>query len=100
MIDPKFRENDLEGDILILFNHEFNAKSSALAYAFPCEFHPKSYRPILGLVVFNWKNMKNFSNWALTEHFNTLVHEIHHVLGFAELFFGNYNIKWDGQPLK
>lgn len=93
MVDPKIRNTPLNGDILLYFNHEINSKFSAIAYAFPCESDLFSFRTIVGQVVFNWSYMKNFSKWSIEEHFLTMVHEMHHVLGFSEQFFYKQIVK-------
>ncbi|CDW53299.1 leishmanolysin superfamily [Trichuris trichiura] len=96
---PDLKENDYtrgveNTDLIIIMDASDRGSctdsSSTLAHASPCELHPKTYRPIKGLVVICSGKVQQ-QGLNLISTVSTLIHEIMHILVFSpEILFERF----------
>lgn len=87
-IGPYYRA-EIEGD-LVIFLYYVNKNMGAVAYASSCQYDSDTGRPIAGQVVINLFHMNDFRKSNFENNFMTILHEIHHVLGFSPFFFSKF----------
>ena len=79
----------IDGD-LVIFIYYVNKNMGAVAYASSCQYDKLSGRPIAGQVVINLFHMNDFRKSNFENNFMTVLHEMHHVLGFSPFFFTKF----------
>jgi leishmanolysin len=79
----------IDGD-LVVFIYYVNKNMGAVAYASSCQYDRVTGRPIAGQVVLNLYHMNDFRSSNFENNFMTVLHEIHHVLGFSPFFFSKF----------
>jgi proprotein convertase subtilisin/kexin type 5 len=68
-----------------------DSQSSLLAYALSCQLQTDTYRPNLGVIVFNLAYMPaNLTSDYFDSLFKTTIHELTHVLGFSQSLYQYY----------
>jgi hypothetical protein len=72
---------DLYTHLVLVFTFHNDKSDGSLAWADTCAFHPISGRPIAGQVNLNLYKMTTFTEEKYTTNFETVLHEVHHVLG-------------------
>lgn len=87
-IGPYYKAQ-IDGD-LVIFLYYVNKNMGAVAYASSCQYDTSTGRPIAGQVVLNLYHMNDFRKSNFENNFMTLLHEIHHVLGFSPFFFSKF----------
>lgn len=79
----------LEADIVIFVYHVVK-KIGAIAFSRACQFDPETGRPIAGEIGLNLYHMNDFRKSQFENNFMTIVHEVHHILGFTNYFFDKF----------
>ena len=92
-----YYDKRMEADI-VLFIYTVMEKSGAVAFSRACQYDPGTGRPIAGEIGLNLFHMNDFRSSNFENNFMTIVHEIHHVLGFTSFFFGRYAISGTSKP--
>jgi hypothetical protein len=79
----------IDGD-LVVFIYYVNKNMGAVAYASSLIYDQVTGRPIAGQVVLNLYHMNDFRYSNFENNFMTILHEVHHVLGFSPFFFSKF----------
>lgn len=79
----------INGDIVV-FIYYVNKNMGAVAYASSCQYDQVTGRPIAGQVVLNLYHMNDFRFSNYENNFMTVLHEVHHILGFSPFFFSKF----------
>ena len=85
----KYYMRPLDGD-LVVFIYYVNKNIGAVAYASSCQYDNVTGRPIAGQVALNLHHMNDFRFSNFENNFMTVLHEIHHILGFSPFFFNKF----------
>lgn len=78
--------------LTLIFTFADDSKDDVLAWAEVCAFSPLSGRPIAGQVFLNFKYFKEMDDEKYATHFETLIHEVHHILGLNPTVFPFFRI--------
>lgn len=80
-------DKDIFFHLALVFTFSSDKKDNTLAWAGVCAFSPLTGRPIAGQVNLNYKYISKMSDEKYIEHFETVIHEVHHILGINPTIF-------------
>ena len=75
--------------MLIVFNYE-STDTSYTAFAGICQIDPKTKRPLVAFVYMNIRNNDFVNKFNTEKLFGTILHEIHHGLGFVQGYIDKF----------
>jgi hypothetical protein len=83
---------DIYAHLTLVFTFTADPTDGTLAWAEVCSFSPLTGRPIAGQVNLNFKYFKDMSDEKYISHFETILHEVHHVLAINPTIFPFFRI--------
>ena len=78
---PGLQNRKIYAHTILIVTFTDDKSDENLAWAEVCAFHPLTGRPVAGQINLNLASMKDFGEKKYKEHFETIIHEIHHILG-------------------